>query len=78
MNFSGGGPPDRPPFLWKLRMTVQINQKKPDYIYYSFYIEVQISGKILQHPPPQIRMLRYVPACVRGFRYKYYRTLDGR
>jgi hypothetical protein len=54
------GPP-HPPFLRKLSMTVEINQKK---LYYNYYTKVKISGKILCQPPvppPQLQMLCYVP-----------------
>jgi hypothetical protein len=45
-----------------------------------FNIEVQISGKILQHPPPpppppppQLQMLRYVPAVYTSSSRPYFR-----
>jgi hypothetical protein len=39
VNIGGGGDPD-PPFLWKLSMTVEINQKE---LYYNYYT----SGKFV-------------------------------
>jgi hypothetical protein len=62
--FSGGGPPN-PRFIPKLSMTVQVNHKKLYYNYYTlgkYLLKIQISGKILRHPPPpQLQMLCYVP-----------------
>jgi hypothetical protein len=57
-----GRTPD-PPFFRKLSMTVEINQKKLYYNYYTSgkFLALKFKFQVKSYNTPQLQMLRYVP-----------------